>query len=99
MSIILSIAYKAQVIVDLTSEAIQNQKSEEGSKQFEQNLADLLKQDFYKEVSIDSTYKRYGLDIGLVSTNKKKLADACHDLALKIQDNPHLKDIYFEDFE
>jgi hypothetical protein len=98
MSIILSIEYKAQVIVGLTSEAIQNQKTEEASQLFDKDLANLLAQDFYKEVRVDPTYKRYGLDIGLISENKKKLADACHDLAFRIQNNPHLEDIYFEDF-
>mgnify|MGYP001336947233 CR=1 FL=1 len=99
MSIILTIEYKAQVIVELTSEAIQNKKAEEAFEQFDRDLANLLVKDFYKEVKIDSEYKRYGLDVGLVSENKKKLADACHDLAFRIQNNPNLKDIYFEDFE
>lgn len=99
MSVNLTVVYKAQVIVELTNETIENKNSDAGSEKFESDLATMLTNDFYKEVKIDPDYKRYGLDIGLVSENKQKLADACYDLANSIQGNPYLKDVFFEDFE
>lgn len=101
MAVILSVEYKAQLIVELTSEAC-NLPKEERSKvcnNFDQFVKEHLEDDFYKDVKIDPQYKRYGLDIGLISMSKDKLDAACHDISLYTREQPHLKDIMFDSFE
>lgn len=96
MAIHLTVDYKAQILADIVS-GLTREESREASEHFDKAVANVL--EHYKRVKIDEQYKRYGLDIGLVSDSKSELGDACHDIANITQEHPLLKDIYFESFE
>jgi hypothetical protein len=101
MSVNLSVEYKAQFLADSTSEASELTRIEINKvfDDFDAFVKKTLEHEHYKDVKIDTQYKRYGLDIGLVSESKKKLSDACHDIAIYTREQTFLKDIEFDDFE
>lgn len=98
MSIILTVEYKAQIIANFVS-GVTAEKIQISSEYFDEAVVKILSQERYKRVEIDPDYKRYGLDIGLVSESKADLADACYDIATVTLDHDSLAPIYFESFE
>jgi hypothetical protein len=100
VSIHLTVEYKAQLIADFNEMGLEAARAgnSELFKAFDAFVKKTLENEYYKDVKIDEHYKRYGMDIGLVSESKKKLSDACHDIAIYTREQPHLKDIEFDDF-
>lgn len=100
MAVNLTIKYQAQLIVELTSKGCKLPRVENTKvcDDFDAFIKKHLAQDYYKDVEIDPHYKRYGLDIGLISYSKEKLGDACHDIANYTQEQPYLRNILFESF-
>jgi hypothetical protein len=101
MAVNLSVEYKAQFITDLTLKAQDLPRVEKHKvfDDFDVFVKETLEKDYYKDVRVDAQYKRYGMDIGLVSQSKDKLSDACHDIAIYTREQPHLKSIEFDSFE
>jgi len=100
MAVYLTVEYKAQLIVDLTSEGRDLlQAGIDKTSDFDLFIKNLLAEDAHKGVKIDPQYKRYGLDIGLVSESKEQLSAACYDIANYTQEQPYLNDIFFECFD
>ncbi len=95
MCIILTVEYRAQIIADIIS-GLSREESSKASAEFDNAVAASLQE--YNSVKLNPYYKRYGLDIGLVSENKSELNDACREIALHTRTNPSLKDIEFESF-
>ena len=98
MSIILTVEYKAQILADFVS-GVTAEEIKTSSEYFDEAVEKVLKLERYKRVKIDPDYKRYGLDLGLVSESKADLADACYDIANATQDHDSLVPILFESFE
>jgi hypothetical protein len=100
VSIHLTVEYKAQLLADLNQVGLESSRAgnNEVYEAFDAFVKKTLEKEYYKDVKIDQHYKRYAMDIGLVSESKETLSDACHDIAIYTRDQPHLKDIEFDDF-
>jgi hypothetical protein len=96
----LIVEYKAQLLADLNQVGLESSRAgiNEVYEAFDAFVKEMLQNEHYKGVKIDEHYKRYAMDIGLVSESKKKLSDACHDIAIYTREQPHLKDIEFDSF-
>lgn len=96
MSLHLTIEYKVTILAELTNNLKQTE-SYEGITLFNAGVKDILGK--YRAVKLDPNYKRYGLDIGIVSESTEQLDNACYDICMLTRESPLLKSIMFDSFE